>query len=393
MTAQAVCIETDSIGNVRDVRMADLITMEEALCCPMHSPLSQDASYGMPAALSPTKSLDSSAARERLSRARQLQEALFAQRMRPKVRKVLRRQSAEVAQRIASMQEPVPMDYRTRWTEELYAAMIKDGMGAAIAGWEFGGLVLDEATKQDEILGIAAPDDFVLSPTPQRVDKYFTDTASKMSRTKARKVNQIFDEVQYTEMVNPETGAIMTVGRSPANIAREMRKQMTTFDNNYSDLVARTGVVWANNEAAMQRYKAAGIKRKIWWTTTDELTCPYCEELHDTVIEIDEPFLQAGAPLTGTRIDAEGEEIEVMQERSAELGHLEHPPAHPNCRCSILASIDDLDYPEGLVPPERLPEAPQPVQDPGATVPVRVIDEVIDPGAQQIPRGPVDDEA
>ena len=72
---------------------------------------------------------------ERAAISRQRSQLMFIARMKAKVLRVLRIQEKEAVDRIKQGMHPVPTDYQTRWSEQLYFAEIKDGMGAFRSGY------------------------------------------------------------------------------------------------------------------------------------------------------------------------------------------------------------------------------------------------------------------
>jgi SPP1 gp7 family putative phage head morphogenesis protein len=75
-----------------------------------------------------------------------------------------------------------------------------------------------------------------------------------------------------------------------------------------AEVIARTETIRAFNQGALEQYRSYGVKRVIWLTAQDERTCPVCRPLHKKVFPID-------------RIPFGG------------------PPAHPRCRCAVVAHI------------------------------------------------------
>ena len=67
-------------------------------------------------------------------------------------------------------------------------------------------------------------------------------------------------------------------------------------------------------QSAVDRYKAAGIDAYQFYTVEDERTCEECGALHGQIF----PFL------------------------NAEIGE-NMPPIHPNCRCTILPIIEEVN--------------------------------------------------
>lgn len=273
--------------------------------------------------------------------------------MQRKVLRVLRSQGAEAAHRLRNGQYPVPSDAGTRWARDLYNAEIRDAMGAANAGWEAGGEILasalddakqiggDEFISIDDTFGSGVSDGFVQSPTPQNVDGYFKATSKRSAGVQADKVDSIFERIKNEQLINPETGQPTLGGLRIPEIARQLQTNMNGWSQSYSRMIARTGVVWANNEGAMERYRKAHVTKKQWWTVDDDLTCPFCAGLHEEVVSIEVDYLGPGDTLTAMTTDAAGEPKEVSMRGPAWA--IGHPPLHPNCRCAILPFVTEED--------------------------------------------------
>ena len=69
-------------------------------------------------------------------------------------------------------------------------------------------------------------------------------------------------------------------------------------------LIARTETLRAHNEGRMAFYREVGITKVQWLTADDERTCPECTPLNGKVFK---------------------------------LGDAPGPPAHVQCRCSLMA--------------------------------------------------------
>ena len=82
-----------------------------------------------------------------------------------------------------------------------------------------------------------------------------------------------------------------------------------------AEKIARTEVLRASNFATDEAYKQSGIvKGKEWLTALDERVCPICE------------------PLDGKKTSKKGL-------FSTSVGEVPYPPAHPNCRCTLIPVI------------------------------------------------------
>ena len=89
-------------------------------------------------------------------------------------------------------------------------------------------------------------------------------------------------------------------------------------------LIARTELAYSYNKGYFDGIKQAQAKGymgeavKIWCTADDERVCPYCGSLEGKTIALDEEFAFR------TKLAASNPGIRLT------------PPAHPNCRCTIM---------------------------------------------------------
>ena len=213
--------------------------------------------------------------------------------MAPKVEKAIRSIKAEAVKRTGQGLDPIPLDYRTRWSEKLYRSQIRDGALAAVTGWVSAAKITDQK-DDDDFLGIGAPDDFLTSPVKTEVDDYFELVSNEQADTQAEKINAIFEKSKYEELVNPDTGQVTYRGLDPKEIARALRRESLATTVYEAERIARTGVVWAHNQGSIQQYRSMGVTEKQWYTTEDERVCDFCGSLHKRVIEINEAYIPAG---------------------------------------------------------------------------------------------------
>lgn len=76
-------------------------------------------------------------------------------------------------------------------------------------------------------------------------------------------------------------------------------------------MIARTETSYATNMGTLSAYKGAGMETKTWLTGQDERVCEICGGV-------------------------DGEEVGIDEEFS--IGK-QAPPAHPNCRCTIITNV------------------------------------------------------
>lgn len=86
------------------------------------------------------------------------------------------------------------------------------------------------------------------------------------------------------------------------------------FGETRARLIAETETTRAFAEGNLAAWRQSGvIKRKRWNTANDEIVCPICGPLHNTVVDMDNTF----------------------------PGNLDGPPAHPRCRCWVTPVVGE----------------------------------------------------
>ena len=97
-------------------------------------------------------------------------------------------------------------------------------------------------------------------------------------------------------------------GKSMFQISQDIQSQFDTFSDVRSNMIARTEVMSASAQGALEGYKESGIVKQVkFYTAEDERTCDACMNFHDEVFDI-------------------GQEIPI--------------PLHPNCRCVWIPVTD-----------------------------------------------------
>ncbi len=95
-------------------------------------------------------------------------------------------------------------------------------------------------------------------------------------------------------------------GESMFDIAERIRDVFNEADQVRAERIARTEVIAAASQGAVDSYKEAGLTESEWYPAMDERLCPLCESL-------------AG--------------VHALEEQYT-------PPAHPNCRCVLLPVLE-----------------------------------------------------
>jgi len=107
---------------------------------------------------------------------------------------------------------------------------------------------------------------------------------------------------------------------SPAQVVNRAEDYAGFLARRRADRIARTELSYAFNQgtlAVMREAVSAGTfsrVEKMWYTPDDERTCEFCSALHEQVVGIEETFPGVTKRVPNTLT----------------------PPAHPNCRCTII---------------------------------------------------------
>lgn len=115
---------------------------------------------------------------------------------------------------------------------------------------------------------------------------------------------------------------LVSSGVRPATVERLVGQYRETSLKARAETISRTETISAVNQgqqAYWQQLADEGVidperAKKVWVVTPDDRLCPLCEPLAGMIVGIDENF-------------------------KTELGDIDAPPLHPNCRCAISLDI------------------------------------------------------
>lgn len=226
----------------------------------------------------------------------------------------------ESAGRISNGIDPIAMDSRTLWALKLAVGQTTGGMQAYEMGVSSAIDVLIHTGVLESGTTVPSISTYFLEDIKfhfQEQARIQADTIIKKIKNKEQSLRMELDE--QGNPIYPENNSLST------KFYEDMKLIMET----YAGLVAQTGAVWASNEGVMRGYSLSGVRRMYWHTMLDERVCPFCNEMHGTIVNIGTPFVHANADLTVT-------DGEVDRTLTMPAWDIMHPPLHVNCRCILL---------------------------------------------------------
>lgn len=154
---------------------------------------------------------------------------------------------------------------------------------------------------------------FVIS---EKIKEYITDRVDRMITD----TNQLTkDKIEEAILLGTQSG------ESVSDLANRIRDVYENADEVRAELIARTETLAVSNEAALEAYRQSPLVESKEWSAESD-ACEYCAALDGKIVGLEEDFAATGTNLEG---DEGGERIVSYED-------IEHPPAHPNCRCALL---------------------------------------------------------
>lgn len=176
-----------------------------------------------------------------------------------------------------------------------------------------------EAKQIDVDTSIFGRDELVAQQLKPNVTKWITETSRLETQYTAQYISDIVKSAMVAPMQQRVTLADIADAILDSGIAETTARAV---------LLARTTTIWSYGEGASLSYQEAGFENGVWVATEDDLTCEYCAEMNDSVFALGSAILSRGASFRG------------MDGGLLELGvDVEHPPLHPNCRCTIMPEL------------------------------------------------------
>jgi len=133
----------------------------------------------------------------------------------------------------------------------------------------------------------------------------------------ANNVKKFSGEVNETtkQEIRDVLGKSVEEGESIQQAAKRIKTVFNEISTSRARTIARTEIQHASNYASVEAWKQSGVvEEKEWLTALDERVCEICGSQEGKVVNLDNKF-QASDEL---------------------FGHVQEPPAHINCRCTLL---------------------------------------------------------
>lgn len=141
--------------------------------------------------------------------------------------------------------------------------------------------------------------------------------AQKISETSVRDMREVIEDA-------------MSGGKSVQQTRNELLERFNNWTKDRAEMVGRTESIRASNRGTQFAYSKGGVKAKEWLAASDP--CPYCQRLDGKKEAVEADFASVGEELK----PAEGREENKPMKVSYE--DIPTPPAHPNCRCTIISA-------------------------------------------------------
>lgn len=120
-------------------------------------------------------------------------------------------------------------------------------------------------------------------------------------------------------------------GKSLKDLRKDIQKLGDQFNQTRAQNIARTETVRAANQGARLGYKQAGVTKLRYTAVLDGDTSEICEHLNGKIVGIDEKFFDETS-----FTQSNGRPLDLSYDEG-----VPEPPAHPNCRSTIVPEFDD----------------------------------------------------
>lgn len=148
-------------------------------------------------------------------------------------------------------------------------------------------------------------------------------------------------------------------GDGPYQLEKKIRLLYSNMSKYRATRIARTEVIWGQNEGAELGYIQSGVVlEKQWLTALDERTCPFCAEMNGKHIALGANFFNKGDSLVLPKPEKIIKSIEITTthgkwvyevynkyQKADSIRYvfnyedIRHPPLHPHCRCCLIPIV------------------------------------------------------
>jgi SPP1 gp7 family putative phage head morphogenesis protein len=126
----------------------------------------------------------------------------------------------------------------------------------------------------------------------------------------------------------------IAAGESIEELGARIEKVYAAAAGYRSERIARTETIRANNFASIEAWKQSGVvEAKEWFTAKDDRLCQYCRPMDGKTVSLKGTYFKLGEEFEGDEGDTLKFDFESIQ----------GPPLHPNCRCTLLPVLKDID--------------------------------------------------
>lgn len=162
---------------------------------------------------------------------------------------------------------------------------------------------------------------------------------SEFARQRAGRIaKDINDETQKQIMLSIAEG--IDKGESRNQLRVRVEQVFGDAASYRAERIARTESVHAAGQADLMGWRDSNIVVGKQWHTAIGDACPFCTSLNGKILELDTAFVEMGETQRVETVGADGKV--VVHERTEKYEAKQCPPAHPNCRCTMLPILKDF---------------------------------------------------
>ncbi len=201
---------------------------------------------------------------------------------------------------------------KSRWQKIIKAESIKQGKEPII---ESGQYILDRLAGRKGIKQPPdIPDKFAWTDD---VEAWLIENGEALAGTA---IGTMYDDIAK------ELAEAIEAGESIPKIRDRIRDKFDDMAKWKAEQLARTEVLKASNKGWLEGARQSGVvEGKQWLAYVDQRCCPECASMDGVTMALDKGFSMKGEELFDYTGDA-----------------LQHPPLHPDCRCTLIAIIREL---------------------------------------------------